>query len=242
MRSHALTLVVILAVLMSGIGCNTAADVPIATMRGAQIVHREIRCAETLASDKDACLRAEQSNLDSKIYTRSIEAAVKLHGIELTESDQALIARHVAAEHGDNVKAASHFRAVFDAVFRLRSGQPAAKVYADAADQGVSAAEIEQMLSQYKTVAEVERALRRDFVAEGDASVAKYYRVALLVKKLDSFVKRRAESSKTERAIVESAFWRDVVAHMELRIVDSRYQMPNYHGVFEGYELKDGTQ
>jgi hypothetical protein len=224
---------VTLAIIVWAVNCGNTVDVPegdkpVATVDGTLIRYRQIRCPARERTVPTRCVPIEQSSLRTRIYEYAIESAAHDLGIALGDADLASVEEHVRLEHGRIVIAANHMEAVLRAVVRVHKGESVAVVQQDAAAAGVQPAELTESLNFYPTPGSAEEALAVDFVGTGDKNVRGYYRRALLIPRIRSIVEDRARAQNVAFAVAESQMWREVIASHRIRILDDRYQMPDF--------------
>lgn len=169
-------------------------------------------------------------------YQLAIDAAAAAHQVELSPDERAEVEQRVLAEHAANVDAARKFRAAIEGAARVRAGESLETVAADLARADVPKALIEQSVNEYRTEAEARRALACDFVAESDAAVRTYLTREKLSAKLRELISTRAREAGVSEDAAADAFWKEIVARYHIRIVDPRYQSPDWKGALKIHE------
>jgi len=216
-------------------GSNTNA--PVATMRGATIYYRQIRCSPRYRSDAARCTTIEQNNLNGRIYGHAIDAAAAMLGIELSPAERAELESKATEGHALTVNAAERMRALLRGVVRIHQGENAATVQRELATRyNVSDRELSEMLSRYPSVETAEEALAIDFVGTGDKSARDFYRREMLTPKLKNAIAARARGANASPDAAEAQLWDEVIDSIDLEIVDKRYTMPSLIGILNKRE------
>ena len=205
------------------------------------ITYRRIRCGARFAVDAEKCHALEQSNLQTRLYQLAIDAAAAAHRVELSPGERAEVEQRVLAEHAENVDAARKFRAAIEGAARVRAGELLDTVAADLARADIPKMLIEQSVNEYRTEAEARRALTRDFVAESDAAVRTYMTREKVSAKLRELISARARASGISEDEAADAFWKEIVARYRIRVVDPRYQAPDFKGALNIHETTLAT-
>lgn len=200
------------------------------------ITYRKIRCGSRVPADQ--CRAIEQENLRVRLSQMIIDAAAATHGVEISEEEQREVDRQVAADHAGTVDAARMFRAAIAGAARVHAGEPIEHV---AAALGTSVQMIEQAMNEYPTAAEANNTLKRDFIEEIEAAVRKTYTREKLQARLRALVHERAAARGITDDEEAAAFWKDVAAQHHFRVVDSRYQLPDFTGVLKFHEISTET-
>jgi hypothetical protein len=208
---------------------------------GGPITYRKVRCPANLRTEPEQCLKVEQERLRVRLVQLIIDAAAATHNLELTEEERAEVEKHVVAEKQANADAARVFRGAISGAARVHAGESLDKVAADVAEDGVSIEMLKGAMNEYPTEADARRASARDFIADGDAAVRTYFtRQASLAKLRDLVHQRALAAGITDEAAAE-AFWKDIGARHHFRVVDPRYQLPDFKGVLKINEINIET-
>jgi hypothetical protein len=129
------------------------------------------------------------------------------------------------------------FHAAISGAARVHAGESLEKVAAEVAKDGIPVGMLKGAMNEYPTEADARRALARDFIADGDVAVRTHYTRQALIAKLQDLVHQRAIASGVSEDAAAEAFWKDMVAKHHFRIVDPRYQLPDFKGVLQRHEI-----
>jgi hypothetical protein len=195
---------------------------------GGPIPYRKVRCPANLRASPEQCLKAEQERLRVRLTQLNLE---------LTEDERADVEKHVVAEKQANADAARVFKGAISGAARVHAGEPLDEVAADVAKDGVSIDMLKGAMNEYPTEADARRASARDFIADGDTAVRTYFtRQASLAKLRDLIHQRAAAAGTTDEAAAE-AFWKEIATRHHFRVVDPRYQLPDFRGILKINEI-----
>lgn len=227
----------VLAVSCGNASNANKADAPVASLRGATIYYRQIRCSPRDRKDVTRCTVVEQGNLNRRIYGYAIDSAAELLRIELTPAELTSLEDHFAREHPQNVMAAERMRALLRGVVRIHQGDDVETVQRElAARHNISEEQLSEMTSRFPSVEFAQEALAIDFIGTVDKSARDFFRREMLEPKLRAVIAERASTNGTSLEMAEAQLWREVVTYMQIKIIDDRYDMPTLVGILNRRE------
>lgn len=237
--------IIILAVLSLLKACVQAADAdrvgsaaeterPVARSATAVLPESAVRCHPRMrAADVEGCRRAEATNVRLWIYRQAIPCAARMRGLALTAAEERSAEAKIDAERELMERVVARHRTLLRGVLRIQEGEDSDSVTMELKGSGIHPLEVEERLQHHKTAADTRRALDADHLAAIHAATRESIRGELLFVKLLAHVQERAKVSGRPREEEEATLWRAAIAECKLEVVDARYEMPNFKGVFE---------
>jgi hypothetical protein len=206
---------------------TTADDRDIAIVDGTHIQHPMIVCGLLLRNDSQRCHVAEQNRLDRLITTRWIDTAVRIHNVTLTPKEKEDVESRVLENRAFNVRAAKRFHLLATIVLRLREGADRATVYADAAAQGLTAADVDGQADLLPTLAIAQRTAARDLVPDIERATREDVVRQAILNHLREIVRKRAADHGQSFEQAAAELWAGIAALTSTRVLDANFHLPD---------------
>ena len=205
----------------------TPHDGDIAIVGGTHIQHPMIVCGPLLRNDRQRCHAAEQNRLDRLITTRWIDTAVHIHNVTLTPKEKEDVENRVLEDHACIVRAAGRFQLLAKTVLRLREGADRATVYAEAAAQGLTTADVDGQSDLLPTLAIAQRTAARDFVADLERATREDLVRQAILNHLREIVRKRASDHGQSFEQAAAELWSNIADLMPARVIDANFHLPD---------------
>lgn len=220
------------AVLVASCGNSPSPDAVVAKVGDTAILYRKIRCSPKHRPDAQRCTAIEQDNLDRRIMGMAVEAAAEVLNVPFTAEDAATVEAKVAEQRDMNVQSADRMKRLLQAAVRVHSGENAEDVRQEMVGQGYPREEVDEIITRFPTVADAEEALAIDFIGTGERSIREWERRAILRRRLHAAVAERARTRGNSADEAAAQVRREVLAHMQIQIVEERYHVPKHFETF----------
>jgi hypothetical protein len=214
-------------------------DDVIAKIADRTIYYREIRCDrvwiqqmlrarnESRPAD-DACRDMEQARLDLILTTELIERASATAGLEISPAEITAQELPILHDEAELARYVEFSLALPTAIARVRKGEDADVVYAQALEpRGIPRETFDSVSRVFDTKEKIERYLSQDARERTVSSLRRNARLAAIGARLLADHRQRAEETRRPVADVTAEFWKHVIAHTQTTVVADGYRLPD---------------